>query len=163
VREWISPEYPKIVLRRAQRFAVHLEHLISPEATFPPLGRSLAYRTGALQLLAQLALKASLPKELKPGQVRSALTAVTDRMLHAAGTYDDNGWLRIGFCGNQSVIGENYISTGSLYLASAVFLPLGLAETQPFWSAPAEDWTARRLWSGKHAPIDRALSDRPVI
>ena len=137
--------------------------MVSPEATFPPIGRSLAYRTGSLQLLAQLALKSSLPKELKPGQVRSALTAVMDRMLNASGTYDENGWLRIGFCGNQSIIGENYISTGSLYLASAVFLPLGLAESQPFWSVSAEDWTAKRLWSGKHAPIDRPLSDRPVI
>ena len=163
IREWISPEYPKVVLRRAQRYANHLERLISPEATFPPIGRSLSYRTGALQLLAQLALKGSLPKELKPGQVRSALTAVIERMLRAPGTYDAEGWLRIGFCGNQSIIGENYISTGSLYLAASIFAPLGLADDQSFWAAAPEDWTARRLWSGKHAPIDRALSDRPII
>lgn len=33
-------------------------------------------------------------------------------------------------------LGESYISTGSLYLASTVLLPLGLPPADPFWSAP---------------------------
>ena len=37
------------VLKRAVRFAEVQERLISPEGTFPPLGRSLAYRFGALR------------------------------------------------------------------------------------------------------------------
>ncbi len=160
VREWISPDYPKVVLKRAQRAGALLERMISPEATFPPIGRSLAYRTGAMQLLAQIALIDNLPKGMKPGQVRAALGAVTDRMMNARGTYDNNGWLRIGFCGNQTAIGENYISTGSLYLCAAVLLPLGLPAEHEFWTASPEPWTAQRLWSGKHAPIDHPLSDR---
>ena len=163
VREWISPEYPKVVIKRAQRHAQILERLISPEGTFPPIGRSLAYRTAVLHLPALLALRGQLPRELKPGQLRSAMTAVLNRMMNMPGTYDEAGWLKIGFCGSQSGIGENNISTGSLYLCSNILLPLGAAEEEPFWSARPEDWTAKRLWSGKHAPLDKALPDQQFI
>ena len=43
---------PKI-LARAQRYAAVQERLISPEGTFPVIGRSSAYRFGALQVLAE--------------------------------------------------------------------------------------------------------------
>ena len=78
-------------------------------------------------------------------------------MMHAEGTFDDKGWLTIGFCGHQSFIGEGYISTGSTYLCSAGLLALGLPPIDPFWSTPDEDWTAKRLWSGGVAPIDHAV------
>jgi hypothetical protein len=55
-------------------------------------------------------------------------------------------------------LGESYISTGSLYLCAAVFLPLGLKATDAFWSAPAEDWTSRRIWRGEDAPADHAIT-----
>jgi hypothetical protein len=145
-------------LARARRWAEVQERLISPEGTFPPLGRSLAYRFGALQSLAQAALLGLLPGGVSPGQARAALTAVIRRQIEAHGTFDENGWLRIGFCGHQPGIGEGYISTGSLYLCCAVFLPLGLPPTAPFWSEPDAPWTARRLWSGEDPPApDHAL------
>lgn len=115
-------------------------------------------RVGAFQTLAQAALLKHLPEEIKPGQVRSALTAVIRRQTEAPGTFDSNGWLRIGFCGHQPGIGEDYISTGSLYLCSAAFLPLGLPATDAFWTSPAADWTSRKAWSGADLPVDRALA-----
>ena len=39
-------------------------------------------------------------------------------------------------------IGERYISTGSLYLCAAAFLPLGLPPSDPFWASPPEPFTA---------------------
>ena len=147
---------PKVV-RRAERYTAILERLIAPEGTFPPLGRSLAYRCGAFQLLAQMALQHQLPDGLAPAQVRCALTAVIRRTLDAPGSFDENGWLRIGLCGAQPGLGEGYISTGSLYLCATVLLPLGLPSSDDFWAAPAMDWTARRLWAGEDAPADHAL------
>ncbi len=44
-------------LKRMQRYCEHLERMISPEGKFPPIGRSLTYRTGAFQPLALLALR----------------------------------------------------------------------------------------------------------
>lgn len=149
--------YPK-VLARARRYAAIQERLISPEGTFPAIGRSLAYRIGAFQALGQIALMRQLPDELKPAQVRSALTAVMQRQMTAPGTFDANGWLRIGFAGDQPSIGERYISTGSCYLCCAGFLPLGLPATDEFWSAPPMDWTAKRVWSGQDLPADHAIS-----
>ena len=144
------------VLNRAVRYAQVQERLISPEGTFPPLGRSLAYRTGAMQTLSMMALIHKLPQGVTPAQVRCALTAVAKKMFSAEGTYDANGWLQIGFAGHQPFTGESYICTGSLYLCSAGFLHLGLPAGDEFWTAPAEKWTSQKAWSGEQFPIDHA-------
>lgn len=145
------------VLARAQRYAVIQERLISPEGTFPPIGRSLAYRFGAFQTLAQMALLDRLPADLAPAQVRCALTAVIQRTLDAPGTFDADGWLHIGFVGHQPGLGERYISTGSLYLCAAGLLPLGLPPSHPFWRDPSQPWTAQRIWRSENLPCDRHL------
>ena len=145
------------VRERAQRYAAVLERLISPEGTFPAVGRSLAYRFGAFQLLGQMALRRELPPEIRPSQVRCALTSVIRRLIEAPGTFDANGWLTIGFCGHQPSLGERYISTGSLYLCLVGLLPLGLPASDPFWSDEPAPWTAQRIWSGENVPADHAL------
>jgi hypothetical protein len=147
------------VLKRAQRFAEVQERLISPEGTYPAIGRSTAYRFGAFQLLAQISLMHELPAHLTPAQVRCALTAVIRKLIEAPGTFDADGWLRIGFCGHQPSLGEAYVSTGSLYLCTAGLLPLGLPPTDDFWSAPAAKWTQQKIWSGEDLPADHALKD----
>jgi hypothetical protein len=149
----------KTVLQRAQRYAEIQERLIAPDGSFPSVGRSTTYRFGAFQLLAQIALLQQLPKPLSPAQVRCALTAVIKKMIEAPNTFDDHGFLRVGFCGHQPNLGESYISTGSLYLCAAAFLPLGLPPTDSFWSAPATPWTSQRLWSGENLHADHALTD----
>jgi hypothetical protein len=143
---------------RARRYAAVQERLIGPDGSFPPIGRSLAYRCGAFHLLAQSALRRALPDGVSPAQVRGALTAVIRRTLEAPETFDGDGWLRIGFSGHQPGVGESYISTGSLYLCAAAFLPLGLPPADPFWSAAPEPWTQRRAWAGQPFPIDHALT-----
>ncbi|SDL36100.1 hypothetical protein SAMN05421823_105296 [Catalinimonas alkaloidigena] len=150
-------EHLDVVLARAQRYAEIQERLISPEGTFPPIGRSLPYRFGAFQLLAQMALLRALPLHIQPSQVRSALTAVIHRMIEAPGTFDKDGWLRIGFFGHQPDIAETYISTGSLYLCSVGLLPLGLPPDDVFWSEADADWTAKKVWAGLNVPPDHAL------
>ena len=156
-KEWQAMRAP--VVARAQRYAAILERMISPEGTFPPIGRSLSYRTGVFQLLGHMALRHELPEHVQPAQVRCGLTAVIKRIFLAPGTFDDKGWLTIGFAGHQPFMAERYISTGSEYLCAAGFLPLGLPTADPFWSAPPADWTAKRLWSGGEAPIDHAISE----
>ena len=146
-----------VVTARARHFASHEEHLISPEGTYPLLGRSLCYRFGAFQVLAQMALREDLEPCLTPAGVRCALTAVLRRTLAHPSMFDEGGWLRIGVCGSQPAMGENYISTGSLYLCSAVFLPLGLPDSAPFWSLPDEPWTSVRLWNGENLPCEHAI------
>lgn len=129
------------------RYARFLEHLIAPDGSYPVLGRSSAYRFGCFQMLAQAMLQELPDTDLQPAQVRCGLTAVIRRVM-AFDNFDENGFLRIGVCGSQPDMGEGYISTGSLYLCMAVFLPLGLPETAEFWAAPDEDWTQKRMWQG---------------
>jgi hypothetical protein len=147
----------ELVLRRAQRYSAIQERMISPDGTYPPIGRSLAYRFGAFQLLSQVALMKALPKEMQPQQVRMALYSVISKQIAAKNTFDTNGWLRIGFYGHQPVVGEYYISTGSLYLCSTAFLVLGLPPSDPFWSEPDADWTQKKIWNGEAVPIDHAI------
>jgi hypothetical protein len=145
------------VRERAARYAAIQERLISPEGTFPPVGRSIAYRFGAFHLLAQTALRQALPEGVSPAQVRGALTSVIGRCLDAPGTFDADGWLTIGFCGHQPGAGETYISTGSLYLCAVGLLPLGLPPADEFWSAPPQPWTSQRAWGGQTFLIDHAI------
>jgi hypothetical protein len=156
-----SPSWAEMAVRaeqRAARYAAVQERLVASDGSFPPMGRSIAYRCGAFHLLAQAAFRRRLPDGVSPSQVRGALTAVIRRTLEAPDTFDKDGWLRIGFCGHQPQIGETYISTGSLYLCSVAFLPLGLPASDPFWSAPPQPWTSVKAWSGQPFPIDHALT-----
>jgi hypothetical protein len=152
---WKSFQEP--MLLRARRYAAIQERLISPEGTFPPTGRSLCYRFGAFHLLAEMARRQQLPQGVSPQQVRAALTAVMRRMVSAPGTFDSQGWLQVGFYGHQPSMAESYISTGSCYLCSVAWLPLGLPDTDPFWAAPAAPWTAKKVWEGENVIADHAI------
>jgi hypothetical protein len=143
---------------RGRRYAAVQERMIGSDGSFPAVGRSLAYRCGAFHQLARAALAHALPDDVTPAQVRGALSAVIRRTLDAPGTFDADGWLRIGLCGHQPGVGEGYISTGSLYLCATALLPLGLPASDPFWSDPAQPWTAVKAWSGQPFPIDHALA-----
>lgn len=144
----------KRALLRAQKMAVILERFISPEGTFPVFGRSIPYRMAAMQPLALMAWKQTLPKELSNGQVRAALTAVMHRMFDVQNNYNKGGYLTIGFCGSQPDVADWYTNNGSLYMASLAFMPLGLPADHPFWTSPAEEWTQVKAWGGKPFPKD---------
>lgn len=147
----------EIAKKRMVRYSRQLELMISPEGTYPAIGRSICYRSGAFQPLAEVAWKEMLPEEISNSQVRSALTTVYSRLFSAKGTFDSNGWLQLGLAGHQPGLAEPYISTGSLYLCSLGFLPLGLPESHPFWTDPDEDWTSKKIWNGENLNRDEAL------
>jgi len=144
-------------LKRMQRYGEHLERFISPTGSFPPIGRSLTYRTAAFQPLALLAWRKQLPESLPEGQVRSALHAVHKAIWSEPSNFDKDGYLTIGFVGHQPVLGDWYSNNGSMYIGAASFLTLGLAETDSYWTAPAQDWTQKKAFSG-----NRFRKDYPV-
>lgn len=145
------------VRARAERYAHVLERLIAPDGTYPVMGRSITYRAGAFQLLSDVALRHALPEDVAPEQVRCALSAVLHRTFGPSGTFDSDGWLRIGLAGRQPALGEAYISTGSLYLCATALLPLGLAAEDRFWSAPDAPWSSQKLWRGESMGADHAI------
>lgn len=138
-----------LALRRMQRYNELIERLISPEASYPAVGRSMTYRMGAFQTLALSSWKYGLPKSQTQGQVRNALTSVMKRMFSMDGNFNQEGFLQLGFVGHQPNLADYYTNNGSLYITSLVFLPLGLAPDNSFWTAPAEEWTSQKAWSGK--------------
>lgn len=142
---------------RHTRYAEQLERFISPEGTFPAVGRSIPYRFGAFHALGQACLMHILPEGVDPAQVRCALTAVIRNQLKSPKNFDKDGWLRVGFTGEQIGISEEYINTGSVYLCAVGLLPLGLSASDEFWSAPYAEWTNLRAWNGKEVKADHAI------
>ena len=149
-------EYKKYydrALKRAQKFAIILERFISPEGTFPVIGRSTPYRMAAMQPLALMAWYQKLPSELSNGQVRAALTKVMHRMFDTQQNFNEGGYLTIGFCGHQPT------NNGSLYMTSLVFMPLGLPASHPFWTDASQPWTQVKAWNGQPFPKDHRWAD----
>lgn len=141
----------------SSRYADIQERMINADGSFPVTGRSICYRAGAFQHLADVALQQTLPEHVAPAQVRSALTAVLQKTLDNPANYMGGGWLQAGLSGHQPGLAERYITTGSLYLCMSVFLPLGLPETNAFWANEALPWTSVKAWNGQDLPADHAL------
>ena len=146
-------------LKRAQKYAIILERFISPEGTFPVIGRSTPYRLAAMQPLALLAWYQKMPKELSNGQVRAALTQVMHRMFDHQNNYNQKGFLTIGFCGSQPETADWYTNNGSLYMTSLSFMPLGLPANHPFWTDAPQPWTQVKAWNGKPFSKDHRWGD----
>ncbi len=150
---WFIPELEKITAR----YAEIQERTISSDGSFPVYGRSIVYRGAAFHHLADMALHHKLPETLPPAQVRCALSEVIKKTLEAPGTFIEEGWLTIGLCGYQPELADFYINTGSLYLCSTIFLPLGLPAGDPFWTDADLPWTAKKVWNGVDIPADYSL------
>lgn len=145
---------------RFTRFAEQQERFISPDGAYPVMGRSIAYRFGTFHVLSQAALLNLLPQSVTKAQARCGLTAVIRKHMNTPGNFDPNGWLTLGFSGHQPEIAERYISTGSLYLCTAIFVALGLPVENEFWTSPYADWSGKKIWSGnKNVKLDKALKD----
>lgn len=152
-------KYHERALKRAQKYAIILERFISPEGTFPVIGRSTPYRLAAMQPLALLAWYQKMPKELTNGQVRAALTQVMHRMFDYQQNYNQKGFLTIGFCGSQPETADWYTNNGSLYMTSLAFMPLGLPANHPFWTDAPQPWTQVKAWNGRPFPKDHRWAD----
>lgn len=156
-RDW-DKHYP-MVIKRAKRYAQIQEMAINFDGSFCPYGRSITYRMGAFHHLASMAWLQMLHKDITPQQVRVGLTKVIKKCLEPSNTFDKDGWLNIGLYGNQPNLGEVYISTGSLYLCSMIFLPLGLDNKNDFWKLADEEVSMGKIWQGENMQLDHALGD----
>ncbi|MGV7209659.1 DUF2264 domain-containing protein [Oxalobacteraceae bacterium A2-2] len=145
-------------LKRMQRYGEHLERFIGPDGAYPPIGRSLTYRTAAFQPLALMAWRKQLPASLPEGQVRSALHAVHKAVWSEPSNFTKDGFLTLGFVGHQPELADWYSNSGSMYIASEGFLPLGLPASDSYWTAPALDWTQKKAFSARKFPKDYAVT-----
>ncbi len=144
--------------KRMQRYAHHLERMISPDGFYPVVGRSSTYRNAAFQPLALVSLDNKLPDDIRKGQVRAALTAVL-KHLYKEGTIGRGGWLNMGVVGaGQENLADYYTNAGSMYVVSLSFLPLGLPANDDFWTCAPEKWTAQKAFAGEAFAKDYYVS-----
>ena len=151
-------EFLDIQLMRSSRLASQLERMISPEGTYPIVGRSVSYRCGVFHLLSQAALLKILPRNISQGQVRCGLTKVLQRQFTGNQNFNSEGWLICGFNGSQIEMCENNIDTGKLYACCAILLPLGLKQDDVFWNAPYEEWSSLKAWNGHQIQPDQPIN-----
>ncbi len=147
------------VKARAFRYAEVLEHMISPEGTFPVIGRSSTYRFATLQHLGYIGARVGWPEALNPGSTRAAMTQVIRRMIEAPGTFDEDGWLQPGYVGHQPSARDRYINTGALYNCALGLAHLGMPTDHPFWTAPKAKWFQQRVWSGEDVASQKAYRE----
>lgn len=145
------------VLKMAKRYAEIQERSIASDGSYPLYGRSIVYRTGAFQHLADMAWRQQLPESLSQAQVRCALTGVIHKTLGCPLTFNAKGWLNIGVCGFQPEMADFYITTGSLYLCAEIFLPLGLDANHTFWTSADEPYTSQKVFSGMDVHADHGI------
>ena len=150
-------EFLDVQLMRSSRLSAQLERLISPEGTYPLVGKSASYRCGIFHLLSQAALLNILPRNINPAQVRSALTKVLVRQFQGPQNFNPEGWLIIGLNGSQIDISEKNVNTGSLYLCCSIFLALGLDMNDTFWVSPSAEWTSLKAWNGHQVQRDQPI------
>jgi len=140
--------------KRMQRYAHHLERMISPEGHYVVVGRSSTYKNAAFQPLATVALENKLPEDISKGQVRAAVTTIL-RHIYIDKTFAPSGWLRMGVVGDkQSNLADYYTNAGSMYVASLSFLPLGLPADDEFWTCAPQPWTSQKCWNAEQFPKD---------
>ncbi len=73
-------------------------------------------------------------------------------------TFTQDGWLTLGLVGNQQAnLADYYSNTGSMYLTSLAFFPLGLPPAHKFWADPFTEWTQAKAWGGKPFAKDYAV------
>jgi hypothetical protein len=153
-----QPEILEKIKVRAKRQAEIEENLISPEGTYPAIGRSMCYRMAAFHELCLRALKKDLPPNIKPAQVRCGLDAVMKRCLSER-SFDKDGFLTIGVVSNQPSIADYYTNWGSPYMTTLGFLPLGLPPNSPYWADGDEQWTQKKLWGGENIKTSKFLKE----
>lgn len=144
-------------LKRMQRYGEHLERVVAADGSFSPHGRSSTYRTAVFQPLALLAWRKALPASLPEGRIRALISAVHARVLAVPSNFSKDGFLTLGFAGHQPGLADRYSNNGSMYITTESFLALGLPPTDSFWTAKADDWTAKRAFSGQAFARDYAV------
>jgi hypothetical protein len=145
-------------MKRMQRYAEHLERFVSPTGTYPPIGRSLTYRTAVFQPLGLLAWRKQLPASLPEGQVRAAMQAVHQAVWADPSNFTNDGFLTIGFVGHHPKLADIYSNNGSMYIASESLIALGLPATDSYWTSPLQDWTQKKAFAGQDFPKDYAVT-----
>lgn len=151
-------EFLDVQLMRSSRLSSQLERLISPEGTYPLLGKYLSYRCGVFYLMSQAALLKILPRNIDVAQVRAALTKVLKTQFGSNKNFTSQGWLNIGLYGPQIDVAEDSVNTGTLYSCCFVFLALGLDKDDAFWISPSAPWTSLRAWEGQPIPQDQSVN-----
>lgn len=152
---WVKEEQ---YFTRSRRYAEIQEKMISPEGFYPIIGRSICYRGGIFHGLTNLILFGGGNNSLNSAS--NALTAVLVKLTANSDCFTNDGWLRIGVIGEQPELGEEYITTGSLYMWCTMFLVLGLSNEHDFWKKSEEKWSSSRVWSREKIEADKALHNR---
>ena len=151
--------YDKQVLRY-KRYIQIQERMISPEGTYPVFGRTLICRFGAFHALAQAPLIDRIPKEISGAQIRCALNAVLHKQMTCSNNFDSEGFLTVGFNGKQEKMQESYVSSGSPYHCTTIFLPLGLPKEHSFWTSQDQNWTALKAYTGEEFEADHMYYEK---
>lgn len=139
-----------------KRYTVHQERSINSNGEYILHGRSLAYRFGVFHHLAKMSYENLIDDSLTRSGIKNALSEVLFLSFEQYSIFDENGTLTKGITCEQSSVVENYISVGSLYMCSVIFIALGIVESDEFWQGN-NMWTSKKIVKGLEANLDKKI------
>lgn len=139
-----------------KRYTVHQERSINSNGEYTLHGRSLAYRFGVFHHLAKMSYENIIDDSLSRSGIKNALSEVLYLSFELYNIFDKNGTLTKGITCEQSSVVESYISVGSLYMCSVIFITLGIAEEDEFWQSD-DMWTSKKIIKGLEANLDKKI------
>jgi hypothetical protein len=129
------------IAARTREFIEHLPYLFDPRGAVAPIGRSLAYRSGALASVHASILAGD--DFIEPGLARR-ISAGNLRFHVEAGMFGPDEVLTRGYHGDQPGVVDEYLRPGSQYFATHALSVLALPPEHPFWSATEQPLPADR-------------------
>lgn len=139
-----------------KRQMVHQERAISSTGEYAFHGRSLVYRCGVFHHLAKMSLESIIDETLSRSGIKNALSEVVKQYFENFSIFDEDGILIKGVVAKQESITEPYVSIGSLYMCSLIFLVLGIDKDDEFWTGN-DSWTSKKIWLGQEACLDKKI------
>jgi len=140
-----NPTMVEKAFERCIRYTEFLERIVSPDGSYPPLGRSITYRFGAFHALSYCIYNQRISTQHTYPQIERLLTNVLKRIITSS-IFNADGILELGFTGSQPEIADSYSTWGSCYLTTLGFLPLGLDKTHEFWLESSQLYSQELAW-----------------
>lgn len=154
--EMFKRSFKHDLVKILKRYTVHQERSINSNGEYTLHGRSLAYRFGVFHHLAKMSYEGLIDESLSPSGIKNALSQVLHQNFEQYDIFDNNGTLIKGITCEQSSVVESYISVGSLYMCSVIFIALGIDEEDEFWQGD-DLWTSKKIILGMEANLDKKI------
>ena len=112
--------------QRMKLYSKYLTNLISPCGYYPPLGRSITYRFATFHCLSHFIILKNEKNIEIDKSIKQKLTNVIKFLFWNNDSFDENGFLKLGWANKGAEISDYYTNSGSLYATTLGFFGISI-------------------------------------